>query len=105
MRRKAGFLTIALTTLVSCGVLVGSHAGGKVVPKKEWVEVEQVDNSDLVSVEEWAKGICRGVSVKEAAEALNVDPTLSAVVNDLTESLPESTRRRAAEICRAELIT
>lgn len=98
-------MLLALATLVSCAFLVGPHAGGTVMAKKEWVEVEQIDKSDLASVEDWATGICREVSVREMAEALNVESTLSAVVNDLTESLPESTRERAAEICRAELIT
>jgi hypothetical protein len=71
--------------------------------KIEWVEGAHIDEDNLVSVEEWARGICRGVTVAEAAEDLHVEPSLTAVIDALTRSLPASTRERAAEICRAGL--
>ena len=108
MLKLGVFLALVLTALVSYVLLIDSGTGVQPVAEKrqkEWVEVEQVDKNDLAKVELWAKGICRGVSVKEAAEALNVDPSLPSVISALTESLPETTRERAAAICRAELIT
>jgi hypothetical protein len=71
----------------------------------ESVKVEQIDGSDLGVTEEWARGICRGVKVSAAAEALNVEPSLPAVIEALTGSLPPLAQSRAAAICREELVT
>jgi hypothetical protein len=70
----------------------------------EHVNIEQIDGSDLTTVEWWAAEVCRGVSVKDAADALHVESTRVAVVGALTDSLPPGVRERAAEICEGELL-
>lgn len=55
----------------------------------------------------WAKGICRGVSIDEAAQSENVGPNVSEIMDALTKSLPvgmsDETLKEVAEVCRSEL--
>lgn len=62
-----------------------------------------VDGEDPVAVSAWAHGICRTVTIGEAAKYLGVKATMSSVLDVLTDSLPESTRDMARQICEAQL--
>ncbi len=63
-----------------------------------------VDRNDLDELEKWARRLCKGVTVKDAARGLGVEASLDAVTNALTESLPRSKRERISQICRELLL-
>jgi hypothetical protein len=67
------------------------------------VEVQNVDENDLQAVLDWARGICNGVTVEEAATLLNTGRTIDAVVGSLTDRLPDGTRDAAAQVCEEGL--
>jgi len=73
-------------------------------PKKATAYAEFIDVNDHDAVLRWAREICRDISVDEAARLLHTEPTLQAVVDVLTSSLPDSSRTEAAKICEAELL-
>lgn len=62
-----------------------------------------VDGQDPIAVENWALGICREVTIEEAAQLLQVEPSLSSVLDALTGSLPKKTQGLARQICERQL--
>lgn len=70
----------------------------------ERVDIQQIDGSDLSTIEWWAKNICRDVSVKDAAKDLGVKPSRAEVVRILTAGLPKEARQRVAAICEERLL-
>jgi hypothetical protein len=64
---------------------------------------QMLDEHDPAAVSEWARAICRTVTVEEAAESLGVEPTMSAVLDALVGSLPDNTRGVARSICESQL--
>jgi hypothetical protein len=63
-----------------------------------------LNEHDPVAVSEWAHAICHDITVAEAAEALGVEPSRSAVINALVGSLPSNTCEVAKKICESKLL-
>jgi len=60
---------------------------------------EFIDLDDHAALLAWAREVCRDISVDDAARFLGTAATLDAVVDALTDSLPDPIRGQAAEIC------
>lgn len=61
--------------------------------------VEEIDPTDVVGLSAWASELCHELDISSAAEAINAEPTVDAVVAALTESLPEGVRAEVAKVC------
>lgn len=61
--------------------------------------VEEIDPRDSDALLQWAEGICMGLDIAAAAEAMNVAPTAEAIVGALTDSLPDDIRHEAIAVC------
>jgi hypothetical protein len=65
----------------------------------------QIEESDEAGLEKWAKNLCKGLSVDWMADALQVDSTIDAVVDKITESISNpDLRKRIEEICKSEIL-
>lgn len=64
----------------------------------DWT-IEEIDSTDKVALQSWARDVCQGLNIDTAAEALNVEPTVDAVVGALTDSLPRDIRKEVAKVC------
>jgi hypothetical protein len=62
-----------------------------------------IDETDPAAVKAWAGGICRGLSLPDAAALFETAPTISAVVSEVASGLPEVTREIAERACETEL--
>lgn len=62
-----------------------------------------IDETNQTAVEEWARGMCRGLSIKEAAAAFGTEPTTGAIADKISSDLPSATRIAARRACEAEL--
>lgn len=102
-------LLIAVTSCVAALVLFvyqgyDSSAVGRDEPKAETVYVEPLDVSDGEAVLRWARNVCEGVRVSDAARYLGIEADLEGVVEVLTESIPEPVRQDAIRVCQRHLI-
>lgn len=64
---------------------------------------ETVDVDDPKAVSDWAAGMCRGLTVEEAASLFGSDPDRASVVDNVARTVPLKLRQIAAEACDAEL--
>lgn len=88
-------------------ILVADHGArnshNEIAQVSSEVYAEIVDINDHKAVITWAKDICRGVSVEEAAKYFNTEATMDALIERYTDGLPDGTRQEVAQICEAEL--
>ena len=108
-------LVVALCTCL--GIVLassGDRSGGQrvvhkelanetVAMKREEDSARVVDVNDLRAVKRWARNMCRGFNVEDAAHLLETEATVSAVAKSLTSNLPEPAEATARLICEAEL--
>lgn len=60
----------------------------------ERLTFENVDVHDRRAVIEWVEGVCNGLKVDEAAVAMDTDPTVSAVVGEITDFFRTALERK-----------
>lgn len=71
----------------------------KVSPVRHKWTIEEIESTDREGLSTWARDICTGLDIEAAGEAMNVAPTVDAVVTALTSDLPEGLREDIATIC------
>jgi hypothetical protein len=64
-----------------------------------------IDSEDAKAMEEWARGMCRGIKIDHAAKELDAEPTVPAVAKALIGNISENASVRAAALssCEVEL--
>jgi len=62
-----------------------------------------IDEHDFHAVERWARGMCRGLSVEEAARQFETESTIEAIADELAQGLPAKTYEAVRLGCKAEL--
>ncbi len=102
-------MLVVVWLLMSSDFATNSGAGSDKQLQSGEIVVKNVDLSDRDAVLRWARGICRGVSVEEIADAESIEPTTAAavqvLVGNLPEETPDQTRKEAAQVCANELET
>lgn len=78
-------------------------ASAAVMTKRDEWSARVVDVTDLESVKRWARNMCRGFKVEEAASLLNTEASISAVATGLTRNLSEPAESVARAVCEEEL--
>ncbi len=98
---------VIVCLLMSSGYANYDGMGSDTPPESGRIIVRSVELSDHDAVLEWARGICRGVSVEEIADTSSIEPTTDAAVQALVGNLPDGasdqTRKEAARVCAIEL--
>jgi DNA-binding transcriptional regulator YdaS (Cro superfamily) len=84
------------------GVSRVSASEAVMIKRDKW-SARIVDVSDLESVKRWARNMCRGFKVEEAARLLETEASISAVAAGLTSNLPEPAEAIARAVCEEEL--
>lgn len=64
-----------------------------------------VDSEDKEAMERWAKGLCQGLDVQQAAKELEVEPTAEAIALRIVGRATDDPEIRISiiEICEREL--
>jgi hypothetical protein len=97
-------LGVAVALAVALGGVLLADSESKAVHSVEGrFEFVEVDSDDLEALKEWAEGTCRGWTVQNLASALEVDPTMEAVVAHISRGLPAESRQVVIEACELEL--
>lgn len=78
-------------------------ANETIAMRREEDSARVVDVNDLSAVKRWARNMCRGFDIEDAAHLLETEATVSAVAKSLTSNLPEPAETAARLICEAEL--
>jgi hypothetical protein len=112
-RRMATMLMLCICFGIVLTFLGDRSDGQRVVHKKlttktasmrrEEESARVVDVHDLGAVERWARNMCRGFNIKDAAHLLETEATVSAVARSLARNLPEPAEATARLICEEEL--
>jgi hypothetical protein len=93
---------VALLLAATLGALGQLDKSSSEVPVAQ-PRIGIVDLTDPQAVAEWAAGMCRGLSVAQAASLFGVEPQLSTVVDNVAQSVPPEMRDIAADACESEL--
>lgn len=70
---------------------------------EQCTKIINVDVNDPAAMTRWAHGMCRNQSVEHLASVYNVEPTLTAVVAEISRYFPDKTRQVVVKACEAEL--
>lgn len=87
--RRVIALFVFSASVAICFLTPASDAGmvrNRQMTQRTYARGEQVDSNDLPALEAWASQMCQGVNVFQLATALEVEPTMTAVVASLTDS-------------------
>jgi hypothetical protein len=107
--RQAGLIALVALSgiLVIGGLLSVGHSAtnkeGKTAVMEGDLRLNEVDVNDAAAMDKWAHGLCRGQTVKHFANIYGVDPTMSAVVERLSQHFPKEVRGVVARACEEEL--
>lgn len=100
----AGFI---LFSLLIVWVLMTSNDGsgktGNEAPREEQSKLINVDVNDPSAMAKWARGTCQGQTVESYAMLYGIEPTMDAVLSELSRDLPDAAKQIVVEVCKEEL--
>lgn len=110
MYRKLICTILLLLMLVSAVLGVSSltaRSDGRIgkasMERQSELKLNAIDVHDSAAMANWAHGMCRGQTVEHLAAQRGVEPTLDAVVEELSRAFPKEVQGAVARACKEEL--